>query len=57
MKSKFISEINEDIECLKYYIKNDFSTGGSTVKLARIIRMMYIMTFIIIVLILILTNK
>lgn len=51
-----ISEIKEDIECLKYCIKH-FGVGGSTERLARMVRMELIFTLILIILILIFAGR
>ncbi len=52
-----MSEISEDLKCLRYYFTHGLSTGGSTIKLARMARMMYIATFVAITIILILVGK
>ena len=46
-----ISEVGEDIKCLKYVFQHYGSVGGSTIRLARMIRMMYVTTFILMVVI------
>lgn len=51
-----MSVISEDLECLKYYCKH-LGTGGSTIRLARIVRMMYVATIIAIILIVIFVGK
>lgn len=48
---RFMTEINEDIECLKYVFKH-LGVGGSTIRLARMARMMWFATLILAIIVL-----